>query len=176
MTILLIRHHREGACDSSTGKLLRANAEFFQVEMGIPFFLTNTKYDEKSYGYYMPSGWYKNLWKFMSTPIFDLDVTEDYLDIPIICEKDAYLIEAFVNGGFRNADLKALNFFQKFLQAVTLSDIATADGHRISHYSYEGLEGNGLRKDLVWPKVPTKDQMPQSFTTLWKSALNKSFI
>ena len=50
-----------GACNSSTGKLLRANAEFFRVEMGIPFSLTNTKYDEKTYAAYMPSGWYKNL-------------------------------------------------------------------------------------------------------------------
>ena len=35
----------EGACDSSTGELLRANAELFRVEMGIPFLLTSTKYD-----------------------------------------------------------------------------------------------------------------------------------
>ena len=28
----------------------------------------------------------------------------------------------------------------------------------------------------MWQKVPTKDQMPQSFTTLWKSALNRCFI
>ena len=78
--------------------------------MSIPFSLTNTKYNEKIYTYYMPYDWYKNLWKFMSTPIFDLDVTKDYLDMPLLCEKDAYLMEAFVKGGFRNADLKALNF------------------------------------------------------------------
>ena len=144
--------------------------------MGISFSLTNTKYDEKTYAAYMPSGWYKNLWRFLSTPIFDLEVTEDYQDMPILCGNNVYLIEAFVDGGFRNANLKALNFFRKYLQAVTLAYIATADDHRISHHSYKGLEGNGLRKDLVWPKVPTKDQMSQSFITLWKSALNKCFI
>ena len=144
--------------------------------MGIPFSLTNAKYNEKTYAYYIPFSWYKNLLKFMSTLIFDLEVTEDYLDMPILCEKDAYLMEAFVKDGFRNADVKALNFVQKFLQAVTLSDIANVDGRRIAYHSYEGIEGNGFRKDLVWPKVPTKDQMPQSFTTLWKSALAKCFI
>ena len=144
--------------------------------MGIPFSLTNTKYDEKTYAFYMPSGWYKNLWKFMSTPIFDLDITEDYLDLPILRERDVYLMEAFVKGGFRSANLKALNYVLKFLQVVALLDIATADGRYIAHHSYQGLEGNGLRKDLVWPKVPTKDQMPQSFITLWISALNKCFI
>ena len=63
-------------------------------------------------------------------------------------------MESFVDGGFRNADLKALNFVRKYLQAVTLADIATSDGRHISFDSYEGLEGNGLRKDLglinVW--------------------------
>ena len=54
----------------------------------------------------------------MSTPIFDLEVTEDYQDMPILCEKDVYLMEAFVDSGFRNADLKALNFVRKYLQAV----------------------------------------------------------
>ena len=75
--------------------------------MGISFPLTNTKYDEKTFAAYMPSGWYKNLWRFMSTPIFDLEVTENYKDMPILCKIDAYLMEVFVDGGFRNVNLKA---------------------------------------------------------------------
>ena len=94
--------------------------------MGIPFSLTNIKYNEKTYATYMPSSWYKNLWRFMSTPIFNLEVTEDYQDMLILCEKGAYLMEAFVDGGFRNADLKAFNFVRKYLQAVTLSNIVTS--------------------------------------------------
>ena len=93
----------------------------------------------------------------MSTPIFDLDITEDYPDLPILRERDVYLMESFVKGGFRSADLKALNFVRKFLQVVSLSNIATADGRRIAYHSYHAIEGNGLRNDLVWPKVPTKD-------------------
>ena len=54
--IHIIAFLNEGACDYSTGELLQANAEFFQVEMGIPFSLTNTKYDEKTYAAYIPSG------------------------------------------------------------------------------------------------------------------------
>ena len=74
-------------------------------------------------------------------------------------DSDVYLMvmESFVEGGFRNADLKSLNFVRKYLQAVTLADIATSDGWRISYHSYKGLEGNNLRKDLVWPKVPTRE-------------------
>ena len=68
----------------------------------------------------------------MSNPLFKLDITEDYDNIPLIRQKDEYLMIVFVKGGFRNADLKALNFVRKFLQAVTLADISTADGTRIS--------------------------------------------
>ena len=72
-------------------------------------------------------------------------------------------MKAFVDGGFRNAGLKALNFVRKFLQAVTLADISTANDKRISFQAYASVVINGLRKDLLWPKVPKKEEMPASF-------------
>ena len=72
----------------------------------------------------------------------------------------------FVEGGFRNADLKALSFVRKFFQAVPLAGISTADGTRISIQAYDVVLGNGLRKGIKWPKTPTKEEMPASFITL----------
>ena len=57
----IITFLNKGACNSSTGELLRANAELFRVEMGILLLFTKTNYNEKTYAAYMPSGWYKNL-------------------------------------------------------------------------------------------------------------------
>ena len=122
----------------------------------------------------MPQGWYKSLWKFMSDPIYKLDITKDYDNLLLLRNKDVYIMHAFVNKGFKNADLKALNFVRKFIQAVTLADIATTDGHRISHQSYDAIESNGLRKELRWSKVPEKFPLP--FVDLWRAALNKCFI
>ena len=112
----------------------------------------------------------------MSNPLFKLEITEDYNEIPLLRKKDEYLMKVYVDGGFRNAELKALNFVRKFHQAVTLADIATADEKRISFQVYTRVESNGLPKGLLWPKVPTKEEMPVSFITLWKSAFNKCFI
>ena len=84
----------------------------------------------------------------MSNPLFKSKITKDYEDLPILHMKDVYLMKAFVNGGFRNVELKALNFVRKFIQAVTLADLATADGNRISQQSYDTVESNGLREDL----------------------------
>ena len=110
----------------------------------------------------------------MSNLLYNLDITEDYDDLPLLQNKDVYIMQAFVDNGFKNADLKALNFVQKFNRAVTLADITTVDGHRISHQSYNAIKSNGLRKELRWPKGP--DKLPPSFITLWKSSLNKYFI
>ena len=110
----------------------------------------------------MPSDWYKNLWKFMSNPLFKLDITEDYDDIPLIRQKDEYLMISFVEGGFKNADLKALNFVRKFLQAVTLANISMADSTRISIQAYDVVSSNCLMKGIKWPKAPTKEEIPAS--------------
>ena len=48
-------------------------------------------------------------------------------------QKNIYFIQAFVDNGFRNSDLKSINFVRKFIQAVTLADIVTTDCNRISH-------------------------------------------
>ena len=71
----------------------------------------------------------------MSNPLFKLETTEDYEDLPVLREKDEYLMIAFVAGGSQNAELKSLNCFRKFIQAVTLAHIATADGSCIAYQS-----------------------------------------
>ena len=87
----------------------------------------------------------------MSDPLYKLDITEDYDALPLLRNKDVYIMQAFVDKGFKNADLKALNFVRKFIQAVTLADIATTDGHRLSSQSYDAVESNNLRQELRWP-------------------------
>ena len=109
--IHIIAFLNEAACNSSTSELLRANAEFFCVEIGIIFSLTSTPYN--------PHGWYKSLWRFMSSPLYKLDIIKNYIHLPLLCKKDA--------------DLKVLNFLRNFIQAIALADITTVDTNRISH-------------------------------------------
>ena len=107
--------------------------QVFRVEMGILFTLTFNLYNEIFFASYMPSGWYKTLWRFMSNLFYKLEIIKNYNDLPILRKKDVYLMQAFVNGGFRKVDLKSLYFIRKFIQAVNLADIANADSNRISH-------------------------------------------
>ena len=80
----------ESICGSSTGNLLHSIAEAFWVEMGIPFPITGTEYDEKTSAYYMPDDWYKLLWKFtlkacykiglFTKHIFNICITPNSMD------------------------------------------------------------------------------------------------
>lgn len=86
----------------------------------------------------------------MSHPFYKLDITKDYVNLPRQHKKDIYIMQSFVDNGFKNNNLKALNFVCKFIKFVTLADIATVDGNCISYQSFEAVESNGLCKDLGW--------------------------
>ena len=80
----------ESVCNSSNGKLLRASAEAFRVEIGIPFSLTSTPYDANTFAYYCPPCWYKSLWKFASNVLYKLDISEDYPDLVLLQVNDVF--------------------------------------------------------------------------------------
>ena len=82
----------EAMCNSSTGKLFRYSAETFRVEIGIPFSLTSTPYDEKTFASYYSPCWYKSLWRFMSKAIHRLNVCEEYPDLQPLCVNDVFLM------------------------------------------------------------------------------------
>ena len=84
----------------------------------------------------------------MSNPLYRLEITKYYADLPTLRKKDVYIIKPFVNNSFKNTDLKVFNFVQKFIQAATLADITTIDGNCISQRSFETVEINSLRKEL----------------------------
>ena len=87
---------------------------------------------------------------------------------------DVLLMQLFVDSGFRGADLKSLNFTLKYLEAISLADIATVDGHRITQQAFEAIASNGLRGNTQWPKaVPV---LSHAAIVLWKKVITKSFI
>ena len=75
-----------------------------------------------------------------------------------------HIIQSFVDNDFKVKDLKALNLVRKFIQVVSLADVSTVDGNRISQQAFEALVSNGLHKHLRWLKDP--DILPPAFSTL----------
>ena len=89
----------------------------------------------------------------MSKAIYKLDLREDYPDLQPLRVNDVFLMQSFVDSGFRGADLKSLNFTRKNLEAITLADIATVDGRRITQQAFEAITGNGLRGATTFSKA-----------------------
>ena len=85
-----------------------------------------------------------------------------------------FLMKCFMENGYSGTDLKRLNCVRKYLKVIALSDITTSDGKKLSHQSYLGQCGNGLRNDLEWPRVPST--LPRPFIAIWKNALRELFI
>lgn len=106
--------------------------------------------------------------------MYMLDLSEDYLDLPLLQEKDVYLIQAFVNNRCKSPDLKYLNFVREYIQAVPSVNISTVDGRQISHQAYKAQTSNRLRGNIDRPYSPTT--LPIAFIDHWKIAVTKSFI
>ena len=83
-------------------------------------------------------------------------------------------MQAFVDYGYKEEDLKQLNFVRKYIRAVSLADITTIDGHRVTHQAFQARSSNGLRDNIIWPQSP--DVLPRLFINLWKLALEKCFF
>ena len=141
---------QESVRNSQTGKLLRLTAECLRLELGIPLQLGSTPY--KPFAPYVTDCWYKTLWKFASE--HPIQIHEDYPNVSILRKGDQFLMQAFVDHGFRGQELEWLNIMRMAIKAISLADIVTADGTAITHQAYLLKHSNGLRDDLDWPRAP----------------------
>ena len=154
----IMTHLQESKNGSQTGLLLLGTAEAFWLEMCLPFSLGST--DCKIWSAYTTDYWYKHLLQFVErNPI---DIVEDFLDVPLLRDGDSYLMQAFIDAGFRGSQLKRLNVMRMELQAVTVADIATPDGRRLTHNAFLLRSSNGLRIIYDWPQTPPMVNFPKN--------------
>jgi len=85
-----------------------------------------------------------NIHKIHSSP--SIIITEDFPDPSLLRKGDTYLTSIFISGGFWGEKLRLLNEISRMsLQAITIADIATADGRSIRHSAVLLQHSNGLR-------------------------------
>ena len=93
----------------------------------------------------------------------------------LLREGDQFLVQAFVDNGFRGQELNWLNTMRMAIKAISHADIVTADGTAITHQAYLLKHSNGLHDSFDWPRSPPGEWAPP-FTNLWVRALTKCFI
>ena len=110
----------------------------------------------------------------MSKAIYRIDICEEYPDLEPLRVNDVFLMQSFVDSGFRGAGLKSLYFTRKHLEAISLADISTFDRRRITQQAFEAIASNGLRGETNFSKaVPV---LAPAANVLWQKAITKSFV
>ena len=154
--------------DSITGQLLRASLQQLQLEFGLPeSFFTS---DYQSYQHLATDCWLKHTWKFCDD--YSITLKESAPILPLRRQHDQHLTSAFFAAGYRKADLLTLNRCRVFLQAVTLSDIATGDGHAISGAAWNGMQDPYRPQYFHWPRQGRPSTRDWG---LWQRALLVTF-
>ena len=117
----------------------------------------------KPYSSYIIDSWYKDLWKFLSNSV--IQITEDLPDPPTLRRDDTFLMPIFVRAGYRGKQLRVLNEVRLFLRALTIADIASADGTWVQHFAYYLTRPSLLRSNYDW-STPIPVNAPER--ALWK--------
>ena len=99
---------QESACDSQTGALMNTSIEDFRLEVGFNFDLTTLDIDIVRE--YTTDCWYKRLLEFTSGS--QISVQGDNYHFETLRDNDAFVMEKFIQAGFRNLELRKLNLIR----------------------------------------------------------------
>ena len=121
---------------------------------------------------YMTDCWYSRLIK--ATHHSPLHIEDNIHELDLLRVNDEFLMQRFKDIGYKGTSLRILNHLRMHLHAITLADITTADGKRISISAWTLQAGNCLREKFNWPR--TASEFPAAWTQLWKEALRQTFI
>ena len=87
---------------------------------------------------------------------------------------DTFLMQGFIAAKIDSKDLELINIIRMSVEAVTVADIATADGRKISHNAWHALSSNHLRTGYNWPREP--ERFTKSQIEVWQRALKHTFL
>lgn len=121
---------------------------------------------------YITDCWYSHLIKATHRSL--LHVEDDIFELELLRVNDEFLMERFLDVGYEGTNLRILNHIRIHLHAITLADITTADGKRISTAAWNLKAGNNLCEKFNWPR--TASTFPVLWKQLWQVALRQTFI
>jgi hypothetical protein len=135
-----------------------------KMEFGLNGFLF--QHDPSKWEAIITPSWLKFTWKFLCKN--DVQLRDDISDFPPLREQDRNIMEAFSELGWPGSQIYKLNICRMFLQVITIAEITTGDGTRITHDAWTGKKDTNRKTTYLWPFQPIP---PPSFWDIWKKAL-----
>ena len=134
------------AIASQTVQFIQQSTESFMLELGYPVTLGNLNYQVAKN--YLTISWYGHLAKFVFSQV--LDVKGKFTQLQLLQQSDRLLMLSFIRQGYRK-ELSLLNEMRMSIKAISLADIVTSNGFKISQHAFLFLSSNSLRKQFDWP-------------------------
>ena len=161
----------EASQDTATGKLMRNLAEYHQLECGMEEDLFHLPYELMKEC--MTDTWMKNTMEFASTS--DIEVKPIFTPLIKWCDNDSFLMSDAINAGFTGKALAAINRYRMHLKAVTLSDITSNRGARITLEAFDVQDTDTSSMGASYYKWPPQPRPPLKDRRLWKRFLARAF-
>lgn len=160
----LISHNMQ---DSVTRHLFQACIEGTMLEVGVgDVFSSNYKVLHSL----ATGGIIKSTWEFCWKNNIKIVIPDP---APLLeREHDRFITDVFVENGFTGAQLYTLNQCRVYLEALTVSDISSADGLRLENDIRLGKRLMDRPSRFTWPESPRPST---KCWTLWESAINQIF-
>jgi hypothetical protein len=119
------------------------------------------------YSGWLESFWLIYLWYFLDKVKLAVTITNQWLPT-LPRHADIALMDHFVHQGYKASQLTRLNRCHIYLQVITLTDIASADGTCIIPDVFIGLPLTDRKSTLQWP---SQQRPSETDWALWSSAL-----
>jgi hypothetical protein len=165
--IVLLEHTEH---HSMTGQLLKTSFEQLRLETGTSRCMTDTQYSIMKAT--VTQTWITDLWAFLNR--FHIRLKDDIAQLPTRRKNDKLLMDEFIKSGYTGTHLKTLNECRMFLHAVTLSDLATADGKAITLHAWNGTRDDRGPSPYQWPRI--QKSLSYEHWKQWQRAIDSVFL
>ena len=150
-------------CTSALGTVLQTSMELFVLELGLssttPFSFSYQKYEAL-----VTRCWLKTIWEKCDR--YNIRVKVGNINIHPPRDGDKWLIQAFIDDGYKDDELRWLNRVRIHQQALFLSDVLNANGRSID------LKYTEERAGVPWSSYTFPTVYPsEADLELWRSAI-----
>jgi exonuclease III len=157
---LFMRHWR---LQTTTGKLFRVALSWFQLAVGVSHSILEQPHALLPH---LESKWLASLRTFMSINDITLQL-DDPMIPPLQRVHDAHIMDIVLQSKkYTASEIRRINYCRLFLQAVTLSDLATVDGQYVDASKLKGHPS--LRSSSTTLMHINQDRPSESEWSLWK--------
>jgi hypothetical protein len=163
----LLEHTQQ---QTMTGQLLTTSYEQQRLEMGTSGSMTDISY--KTMTKVVTETWITDLWAFLDR--FQIKIRDNTAPLQLQRKNDKVIMDEFIKIGCNGNMLKELNECRMFLHAVTLADIASADGLEISLNAWNGIKDDSGESQYQWPR--TQKSLSIKHWKQWRKVIAKAFV